>query len=327
MKQYHDLLQHILDNGVIKESGRENMPNTLSVFGYQMRFNLQDGFPMVTTKNVSFKNIVVELLWFLRGDSNIKYLVDNGCNIWNEDAYNYYKKRGGLLSFEEFVDSIGKRCGVSGLTLGNTGEQYPRLWRKWVAQSMFTPDAGYQEEYIDQIQDLIEDLVNNPMSRRHIISAWNPSTLNNMALPACHSFVQFNVRKIDGVQYLDCQLYQRSADTVLGVPYNIASYALLTHIIAKICNMEVGDFVHTIGDAHIYENHIDAVKEQLSRNPDLYGLPNIEFTDWFNSVDVYTPNFDLSEYFEALEIRDFKLKNYQHYPKLLNPTPLNTGLK
>lgn len=318
MKQYHDLLQHILDNGVVKESGRSNMPNTLSVFGYQMRFDLREGFPMVTTKNVSFKNIVVELLWFLKGNSNIKYLVDNGCNIWNEDAYNYYKKRGGLLSFKEFIDSIGKRCGVSGITLGDTGEQYPKLWRKWIGQTMFTPDAGYHEQHIDQIAELIKGLKNNPMSRRHIITAWNPATVNDMALPACHSFVQFNVReyqKLSGsYKVLDCQLYQRSADSVLGVPYNIASYALLTHIIAKVCDMEVGNFVHSIGDAHIYENHINAVKEQLSRNPDLYGLPKLIIDSGLTDI-------------EELQIDDILLHNYQHYPKLLNPTPLNTGLK
>jgi thymidylate synthase len=234
MKQYLDLVQHVLENG--NQKGDRTGTGTKSVFGYQMRFNLAEGFPMVTTKKLHLKSIIYELLWFLKGDTNIKYLQDNGVKIW--DAWADEK--------------------------GNLGPVYGHQWRNW------------NSEEIDQIADLIQELKTNPNSRRMLVSAWNPSVLpdnsksfsenvdnNKAALPPCHAFFQFYVS--DGK--LSCQLYQRSADVFLGVPFNIASYALLTMMIAQVCGFEVGEFIHTFGDAHIYNNHFEQVELQLSREP------------------------------------------------------------
>ena len=212
MKQYLDLMQHVLDNGTQKHD--RTGTGTISVFGYQMRFNLQEGFPMVTTKKLHLKSIIHELIWFLQGDTNIKYLKDNGVRIW-----------------DEWADEDG-----------NLGPVYGSQWRSWP-----TPNGGQ----IDQISQIINTIKNNPDSRRIIVSAWNVAEIENMALPPCHAFFQFYVA--DGK--LSCQLYQRSADIFLGVPFNIASYALLTMMVAQVCNLEAGDFIHTFGDAHIYNNH------------------------------------------------------------------------
>lgn len=351
MKQYHDLLEDILENGVQK--GDRTTVGTLSVFGRQLRFDLQDGFPIVNTKPVWFKGIVVELLWFLRGDSNIKYLVDNGCNIWNEDSFNYYAKlcfQQGILrraTYKQFVEALKNSISwtklsepelPNGYTLGDTGKQYPWLWRHWEKITYNRTTHEYEDWIsIDQISNLVEGLKNNPMSRRHIISAWNPATLDEMALPACHSFVQFNVRpnpKLSGTTYyLDCKFTMRSVDCMLGLPFNIASYALLTHIIARICDMEVGELICDLGDTHIYNNHIEASKEQLSRDPEKYKLPELEINEGLISdIECFSGYKDRSGYtvdelIEHLEIDDFTLINYQHYPKLESETKLNTGLK
>lgn len=224
MKQYLDLLSHIMANGVQKED--RTGTGTRSVFGYQMRFNLEEGFPLLTTKKLHLKSIIHELLWFLKGDTNVKYLQDNGVRIWNEWA------------------------GPD----GDLGHIYGYQWRSW-------PD--YDGGFIDQISEAIETIKTNPDSRRIIVSAWNVADLKNMNLPPCHAFFQFYVA--DG--RLSLQLYQRSADSFLGVPFNIASYALLTMMVAQVCGLRPGDFIHTLGDTHIYNNHFEQVKEQLSRPP------------------------------------------------------------
>ena len=224
MKQYLDLLQHVLDHGVLKED--RTGTGTHSVFGYQMRFNLQDGFPLLTTKKLHLKSIIHELLWFLKGDTNVKYLQENGVRIWNE-----------------WADENG-----------DLGHIYGYQWRSW-------PD--YNGGHIDQIKEAIHTIQNNPDSRRIIVSAWNVADLPQMNLPPCHAFFQFYVAN----GKLSLQLYQRSADIFLGVPFNIASYALLLMMVAQVTGLEAGDFVHTLGDAHIYNNHIEQVREQLSREP------------------------------------------------------------
>ncbi len=223
MKQYHDLLKHILENGTQK--GDRTGTGTISTFGYQMRFDLSEGFPLLTTKKLHLRSIIVELLWFLRGDTNIKYLKDNNVSIW-----------------DEWADAQG-----------NLGPVYGYQWRSW-------PDG--KGGTIDQISNLIDQIKKNPNSRRLMVSAWNVADVDNMALPPCHSLFQFYVS--DGK--LSCQLYQRSADTFLGVPFNIASYALLTMMVAQVCDLQVGDFIHTFGDAHLYNNHLEQVKLQLTRD-------------------------------------------------------------
>lgn len=258
MKQYHDLLQHILDNGTKKED--RTGTGTISVFGYQMRFDLSEGFPCVTTKKLHLRSIIHELLWFLQGDTNIKYLKDNKVRIW-----------------DEWADEQG-----------NLGPVYGYQWRSW-------PDGNGGT--IDQIEKLVESLKNKPDSRRHIVSAWNVADVDNMALPPCHTLFQFYVA--DGK--LSCQLYQRSADTFLGVPFNIASYALLTMMLAQVCGYESGDFVHTFGDAHIYSNHLEQVRLQLTR--DFRPLPTMKINPEVKNI------FDFT-------YEDFELINYDPHPHI-----------
>lgn len=268
MKQYHDFLQHILDEG--SEKHDRTGTGTKSIFGYQMRFDLSEGFPMVTTKKLHLKSIIYELLWFLNGDTNVKYLQENGVRIWNEWADDH----------------------------GDLGPVYGHQWRNW------------NNEEIDQITDIIETLKNNPDSRRMLVSAWNPSVMpdttkpfsenvanGKAALPPCHAFFQFYVA--DGK--LSCQLYQRSADAFLGVPFNIGSYALLTMMMAQVCGYEAGDFVHTFGDAHIYSNHMEQVELQLSREPRT--LPKMLLNS--EVKDIFGFNFD-----------DFTLIDYNPHPHI-----------
>ncbi|EHQ6863784.1 TPA: thymidylate synthase [Listeria monocytogenes] len=284
MKQYLDLEKYVLENGTQK--GDRTGTGTISTFGYQMRFDLQEGFPIMTTKRVPFKLVVSELLWFLHGDTNIRYLLQHNNNIWNEWAFERFVKSDdykgedmtdfGLRAerdpaFKEVYQAEMEKFKTRILEdetfankYGELGNIYGKQWREWKTS---------QGETIDQLADLIEMIKTNPNSRRLIVSAWNPEDIPNMALPPCHSLFQFYVA--DGK--LSCQLYQRSADIFLGVPFNIASYALLTHLIAREVGLDVGEFIHTMGDAHLYNNHMEQVKEQLSRTP--HKLPKLVLSD------------------------------------------------
>ena len=261
MQAYHDLLKHILDNGA-KKSDRTGT-GTISVFGYQMRFDLQKGFPLVTTKKLHLKSIIYELLWFLKGDTNIKYLNEHGVSIW-----------------DEWAD-----------TNGELGPVYGHQWRSW---------QGADGNVYDQIQDVIKQIKTNPDSRRIIVNAWNVADLPKMALSPCHALFQFYVAN----GKLSCQLYQRSADVFLGVPFNIASYALLTMMIAQVCGLEPGEFIHTFGDAHLYLNHLEQTELQLSRTP--YPLPTMKL------------NPDVKDIFD-FKYEDFTLEHYQSHPGIKAP--------
>jgi thymidylate synthase len=258
MQQYHDLLQHILDNG--QQKSDRTGTGTISVFGYQMRFNLEDGFPMVTTKKLHLKSIIHELLWFIKGDTNVKYLQENGVRIWDEWAR---------------AD-------------GSLGPVYGKQWRQW---------ENKEGEVFDQLMDVIHQIKTNPDSRRMIVSAWNVGELKEMALMPCHALFQFYVA--DGK--LSCQLYQRSADVFLGVPFNIASYALLTMMIAQVCDLNPGEFIHSFGDVHIYSNHMNQVKEQLSRKP--FPLPQMKINPERKNITDFI-------------FEDFTLENYQSHPHI-----------
>lgn len=275
MKQYNEALKFILENG--QESEDRTGEGTLSYFGYQMRFNLQQGFPAVTTKKLAWKAMLSELLWFLEGSGDERRLAEilHGSRephlktIWTDNANAPYWKP--KAKYE-----------------GDLGRVYGVQWRSW---------TGSDGKVYDQIERLIHDLKTNPYSRRHILTAWNVAELDKMALPPCHTFAQFYVRN----GKLSCQMYQRSADFFLGVPFNIASYALFTHMLAQVCDLEVGDYVHTFGDAHIYLNHIEAVKEQLSRDP--YPLPTLKINKEIKDIN-------------AFSMGDFELLNYQHHPAI-----------
>lgn len=258
MKQYLDLLQHILDHGV--EKSDRTGTGTISVFGYQMRFNLREGFPMLTTKKLHFKSIAYELLWFLRGESNIRYLNEHKITIWDEWA----------------------------TTQGELGPVYGVQWRSWRTADQTT---------IDQIQAVIDQIRENPDSRRLIVSAWNVGEIHKMALPPCHMMFQFYVAK----GTLSCQMYQRSADVFLGVPFNIASYSLLTMMIAQVCGLQPGELIHTLGDAHLYNNHVDLAKLQLSREP--LSLPQLRINPEVKSID-------------GFEFSDLELVHYQAHPSI-----------
>ena len=261
MKQYLDLLNQIIENGVEKKD--RTGVGTFSIFGYQTRFNLSEGFPLITTKKIHVKSVIHELLWFLKGDSNIEYLNKNGVSIWNE-----------------WADSNG-----------DLGRIYGVQWRNWEKND---------KSHIDQIQNLMDSLRDDPDSRRHIVSAWNVAEIHDMALPPCHCLFQFYVAN----NKLSCQLYQRSADAFLGVPFNIASYSLLVHMIANVLDLEVGDFIYTVGDLHLYSNHIEQAKTQILRTP--YGLPNLTIKR--KVEDIFTFKYS-----------DFEILNYQSHPHISGP--------
>ncbi|ASK63385.1 thymidylate synthase [Virgibacillus phasianinus] len=308
---YLDMCKHVLHNG--NKKGDRTNTGTYSVFGYQLRFDLSQGFPLLTTKRVPFRLVASELLWFIKGDTNIRYLLENNNNIWNEWAFKSW------VESEEYtgpnMTDFGNRCQVDSafnnqyreqMTLfkdkvlqddafaakfGDLGSVYGKQWRDWKTS---------QNKTIDQLKEVVDSIRTNPDSRRHIVSAWNPEDVPSMALPPCHTMFQFYVAN----GKLSCQLYQRSADIFLGVPFNIASYALLTHLIAHECNLEVGDFIHTFGDAHIYSNHIEQVNVQLGR--DVRDFPELILDKDKTSI------FDF-------DVNDFELKNYHPHPTIKAP--------
>lgn len=306
MKQYHDLCTYILENGEQRKD--RTGVGTIGVFGYQMRFNLQLGFPLLTTKHTSFKLVASELLWFLKGDTNVQTLVRQNNNIWNEWAFENWvasdeyqgpdmtnfgiratQDADFKVHYDKEMTTFIERLKVDdsfAAKYGELGPVYGRQWRAW---------EGKDGQIIDQIQNVISSLKQSPHSRRHIVTAWNPAEVDEMALPPCHSFMQFYVQG----DKLSCQLYQRSADVFLGVPFNIASYALLVHLIAQETNLEVGEFVHTFGDAHLYLNHLEQVNELLSREPKK--LPEIQLSS--KSI------FDM-------ELEDIQLIGYESHPRI-----------
>lgn len=309
-KAYHDLCKRVLEEGENKDD--RTGTGTISIFGHQMRFDLSEGFPLLTTKKVSFKLIATELLWFIKGDTNIRYLLQYKNNIWNEWAFKKWVESNDYdgpdmtdfgrrsLVDDEFNEQYKAQLAIFKdkilndddfmIKYGDLGNVYGKQWRDWKDQD---------GKRFDQLKTLIENIKQNPNSRRHIISAWNPTEIDTMALPPCHTLFQFYVK--DGK--LSCQLYQRSADIFLGVPFNIASYSLLTHLIAKECGLEVGEFVHTFGDAHIYKNHIDAINEQLSR--DSYDAPNL-------NINTDKSLFDI-------EYEDLEIDGYESHPSIKAP--------
>ena len=311
MKQYLDLCRHILAEG--HDKGDRTGTGTYSVFGYQMRFNLQEGFPLLTTKKTAFRLIATELLWFLKGDTNVRTLIAQNNHIWDEWAFEKWVTSTEYtgpdmtdfghrsLTDNEFKAAYDEQMALFQQRIlnddafakayGDLGPVYGKQWRSW-------PDATGGT--IDQLHNVIESIKHNPNSRRHIVSAWNPAEVEDMALPPCHTLFQFYVA--DGK--LSCQLYQRSADVFLGVPFNIASYALLTHLIAKECGLEVGDFVHTLGDAHLYKNHLNQVNEQLSREPRT--LPQLRIITNKQSIFDY-------------EMSDLVIDGYDPYPRIKAP--------
>ncbi|WP_353463794.1 thymidylate synthase [Mammaliicoccus sciuri] len=309
-KAYHDLCKKVLEEGENKDD--RTGTGTISIFGHQMRFDLSEGFPLLTTKKVSFKLIATELLWFIKGDTNIRYLLQYKNNIWNEWAFKKWIESNDYdgpdmtdfgrrsLVDDEFNEQYKAQLAIFKdkilndddfmIKYGDLGNVYGKQWRDWKDQD---------GKRFDQLKTLIENIKQNPNSRRHIISAWNPTEIDTMALPPCHTLFQFYVKD----EKLSCQLYQRSADIFLGVPFNIASYSLLTHLIAKECGLEVGEFVHTFGDAHIYKNHIDAINEQLSR--DSYDAPKL-------NINTDKSLFDI-------EYEDLEIDGYESHPSIKAP--------
>ena len=294
MRQYLDLLRRIKAEGTVR--GDRTGTGTRSVFGHQMRFDLSEGFPLLTTKKVFLKGVIHELLWFLAGDTNIRYLVENGVHIWDNDAYRYYGElcaRHGVpvVDRETFLASAGAESPIEGYRYGDLNHVYGYQWRSWPL-----PDGGT----IDQIAEAVRTIRTNPDSRRMIVSAWNVAEVEGMALPPCHVLFQFYVAG----GRLSCQLYQRSADTFLGVPFNIASYALLTQMTAQVCGLEPGEFIHTLGDAHLYLNHMDQANEQLARTP--RPLPRMRLNPAVRSLSDF-------------RYEDFTLEGYDPWPAIKAP--------
>lgn len=348
MQQYHNLLRNIIQNGDMKKPARKGMPETISLFGEQMSFNLSDGFPLLATKKTPFKSIVAELLWIMKGLTNVKYLIKNGCNVWNDDAYRSYAEKCRSLNSLPNVDRNYFASAILaspsfGDIAGDLGDIYGKQMRDFNG--------------VDQLLDLIEGIKDNPFGRRHIISYWNPAELHSAALPPCHAFVQFNIREmplqhrlywyekehgqaypgdkesyfvsmvmdIEGVPkyYIDCKLYQRSADVFLGVPFNIAFYAALTHIIGMLVDAEPGRFIHSFGDAHVYDNHIPAVLELLKRPFCNFRKPEINLNGIFSrcmtkwgSLPHNLRREQLAQLIEDIEVSDISIVGYESFPAI-----------
>ena len=318
-KQYKDLLSTILLHGVVKQD--RTGTGTKSIFGYTIRHNMQDGFPLLTTKKMAWKTMVTELLWFLKGDTNIKYLVDNGCNIWNGDAYKNYEKYAmnnsygvDVFSIEEFIDEI-KTNDEFAKQWGELGPIYGKQWRSWTEYYTEKFNGGNPivvERTTDQIENLIDGLKNNPDSRRHMVSAWNVGELDEMVLPPCHFSFQCYSHEREGKRYLSLAWNQRSCDVGLGIPFNIASYGLLLEIIAKSVNMIPYELIGNLGDCHIYNNHINRIKEQLTRES--YPLPTLKMNP------IFLANLEHKGLDEAVNGQvNFELENYQYHPSIKLP--------
>lgn len=336
-KNYHNLLDKILQEGYTYEDPNRKGVNRLEILSYTFRHEFKDGFPAITTKKLNYKSVVTELIWFLRGDTNIKYLVDNGCNIWNKDAYNYAKKECNYnRTIEEFINDVKKQNKFQSYTfkLGNCGRIYGAQWRNW-------NNIGYPQfddlcpiSHLDQISNLIKGLKETPMGTKHIVTAWNPAELDDMALPPCHHGFQVVVRPLYisdfkklGLSNLDSKnlpkygfelhWHQRSVDTFLGLPFNITSYATLALILEKITGYKALAIQGDLKKVHLYDNSLDAVKEQLSRDVDKYGKSELEFQhDFQRNLDVYNKDLILNDFIATLEFEDFKLENYKSYPHI-----------
>ena len=340
-KQYTDLLQDILDNGVVKQD--RTGTGTISTFGRQIRHKMSEGFPLLTTKKMPFKTITTELLWFLRGDTNIKYLVDNNCHVWDGDAYKNYKNKGGKLETQsEFIEKI-KGCDEFAKKWGELGPIYGKQWRSWKQKDVF--EWGYKEGevLIDQIQNLINDLKTNPDSRRLMVNAWNVGELDQMVLPPCHYGFQVYTRELSEDEWIELMVKkhgmileggdttlptraislmwnQRSVDTALGLPFNIASYAILLELLGKIVNMVPDELIANLGDVHLYSNHLDGAKEQVLREG--FDLPTLSFSNLVNIdimkyVNVNTMNLDML--FSRLKSSDFIIEGYESHPAIKFP--------
>lgn len=347
MKQYHEHLRQILDYGTPKPSTREGLPCSLSLFSYQNRYSLRKGFPIVTTREIKFEHIVTELLWLLKGDTNIRYLVDNKCNTWNKDAYNYYVEKMKIAhagrphlirDYNDFMMHV-KNTEVAHNQLddyewGDCGHLYGRTWRSFGNTKVSISQRNVILEGVDQITRLIYNLKNNPQSRRLIISSLDIINDNDLASYWCHCLIQFNCRPLNNNDkeeqefyldkdtelpkyFLDCHLYQRSADMFLRVPFSISSYSLLTHILAYICNMIPGEFIHSFGDSYIYDNHLYLIKELLSRSYNRYNLPTLTFsTNFKECINKFNSGHYLDDMLGKLDCKDITLKDYQHYPAI-----------
>lgn len=312
MQQYLELLEKVLERGVHQGSARQNMPDTYNLFGETLRFSLKDGFPAITTKSLYFKGVVGELLWMLSGSINIRYLLTNSINIWNKDAYRYYLRVCDNVNvkpvpFDVFLDKvISGEVMTKDYAYGDLGNVYGKQWRRWESGGVV----------VDQIQELIRGLIQEPNSRRHVVSAWNAADLtpDRAALPPCHSLFQCAVRDCGYTRYLDLSVYQRSCDVMLGLPFNIAFYALLLELLSAMTMCTPGDLVWTGGSVHLYSNHVEAAKEQLSRTP--YDLPTLSLGNYVAYADHNS--------FNLPRLQDVTLVNYKHHPKIY--AELSVGL-